>query len=160
MKQVITITLAVFLTTSCARTFTGERQDFNNGWKFAICAGTALLETPVTVFDDGALPTDEQILDVPYGCNLPEPSDGESILASSICPEDSDRLCDPDFDDSSWRELRLPHDWAVEGDFNRLNPSGTGGGALPGGIGWYRKHFRIDEKLRGKTLHIDFDGAL
>ena len=159
MKQVITITLAVFLTTSCARTFTGERQDFNNGWKFAICAGTALLETPVTVFDDGALPTDEQILDVPYGCNLPEPSDGESILASSIGPEDSDRLCDPDFDDSSWRELRLPHDWAVEGDFNRLNPSGTGGGALPGGIGWYRKHFRIDEKLRRKTVYIDFDGV-
>ena len=46
---------------------------------------------------------------------------------------------DPAFDDSGWRELELPHDWAVEGDFSIDNPSGTGGGALPGGIGWYRK---------------------
>ena len=43
------------------------------------------------------------------------------------------------FDDSGWREVELPHDWAVEGDFSIDNPSGTGGGALPGGIGWYRK---------------------
>lgn len=44
-------------------------------------------------------------------------------------------------DDSLWRKLDLPHDWAIEGDFCKDNPSGTGGGALPGGIGWYRKHF-------------------
>ena len=37
-----------------------------------------------------------------------------------------------DYDDSGWRELELPHDWAVEGDFSIDNPSGTGGGALPG----------------------------
>ena len=35
-----------------------------------------------------------------------------------------------------WRILTLPHDWAVEGEFSKDNPSGTGGGALPGGIGW------------------------
>ncbi|MDE5711235.1 MAG: glycoside hydrolase family 2, partial [Bacteroides sp.] len=45
----------------------------------------------------------------------------------------------PDYDDSAWRKLNLPHDWAIEGDFSEDNPSGTGGGALPGGIGWYRK---------------------
>ena len=45
------------------------------------------------------------------------------------------------YDDSGWRKLNLPHDWAVEGDFSKDNPSGTGGGALPGGIGWYRKSF-------------------
>lgn len=44
-----------------------------------------------------------------------------------------------DFRDSSWRSLDLPHDWAIEGSFSKDNPSGTGGGALPGGIGWYRK---------------------
>ena len=48
---------------------------------------------------------------------------------------------DPSYDDSDWRQLELPHDWAVEGDFSPENPSGTGGGALPGGIGWYRKTF-------------------
>lgn len=46
-----------------------------------------------------------------------------------------------DTDDSSWRSLDLPHDWAVEGDFSEDNPCGTSGGALPGGTGWYRKHF-------------------
>ena len=44
---------------------------------------------------------------------------------------------DLSYDDSDWRQLELPHDWAVEGDFSPENPSGTGGGALPGGIGWY-----------------------
>ena len=42
----------------------------------------------------------------------------------------------PGFDDRAWRKLNLPHDWAIEGDFSKDNPSGTGGGALPGGSGW------------------------
>ncbi len=62
-----------------------------------------------------------------------------------------------DYDDSGWRKLSLPHDWAIEGDFSINNPSGTGGGALPGGIGWYRKHF--DWHPDGKLVFIDFDGA-
>lgn len=53
-----------------------------------------------------------------------------------------------DFDDSQWRKLNLPHDWAIEGSFSKDNPSGTGGGALPGGIGWYRKHFRLSDIVR------------
>lgn len=32
----------------------------------------------------------------------------------------------PDYDDSSWRLLDLPHDWSIEGDFSADNPSGTG----------------------------------
>lgn len=65
----------------------------------------------------------------------------------------------PDFDDSAWRVLELPHDWAVEGDFSIENPSGTGGGALPGGIGWYRKTFVPSSEESGKLWRIDFDGA-
>ena len=49
-----------------------------------------------------------------------------------------------DYDDSGWRRLDVPHDWAIEGDFYAGNPSGAGGGALPGGIGWYRKKFTVD----------------
>ena len=49
----------------------------------------------------------------------------------------------PSFDDSQWRQLNLPHDWAIEGDFSADNPSGPGGGALPGGKGWDRKNLGI-----------------
>lgn len=65
----------------------------------------------------------------------------------------------PDYDDTAWRILNLPHDWAIEGEFSRDNPSGTGGGALPGGIGWYRKTFIVDKADEGKRLYIDFDGV-
>ncbi len=64
----------------------------------------------------------------------------------------------PEFDDSQWRILNLPHDWAIEGDFDRSNPSGTGGGALPGGKGWYRKSFRVDKKMKQMNVSIEFDG--
>ena len=64
-----------------------------------------------------------------------------------------------DFDDSRWRHLNLPHDWAIEGEFSRENSSGPGGGALPGGIGWYRKTFLADKSDAGRCLKIDFDGV-
>ncbi len=48
-------------------------------------------------------------------------------------------------DDSGWRLLDLPHDWSIEGEFSDTNPASPGGGALPGGIGWYRKTFRVSD---------------
>ena len=36
----------------------------------------------------------------------------------------------PDYDDTAWRILHLPHDWAIEGEFSKDNPSGTGGGGI------------------------------
>ncbi len=72
---------------------------------------------------------------------------------------DSAAYSQPDFNDSSWRSLNLPHDWAIEGDFSKENPSGTGGGALPGGIGWYRKTFTVLGYKEGEKVYIDFDGA-
>lgn len=60
------------------------------------------------------------------------------------------------FDDSSWRELHLPHDWAIEGEFSENNPSGPNGGALPGGIGWYRKHFVSPSS---EKTFVEFDGV-
>ena len=65
----------------------------------------------------------------------------------------------PDSDDSTWRILSLPHDWSIEGDFSLDNPSTPGGGALPGGIGWYRKTFTLPEPDRGKVVYVDFDGV-
>ena len=63
------------------------------------------------------------------------------------------------FDDSQWRQLNLPHDWSIEGEFSESAPAGTGGGALPGGLGWYRKTFTIPLTTKGKLIFIEFDGV-
>jgi beta-galactosidase len=63
------------------------------------------------------------------------------------------------FDDSQWRKLNLPHDWSIEGEFSKDNPATPGGGALPGGIGWYRKTFMEPESEKGKLVFIQFDGV-
>ncbi len=63
------------------------------------------------------------------------------------------------FDDSAWRKLNVPHDWSIEGEFSEKNPATVGGGALPGGIGWYRKSFKVTaDDLKG-CVFIDFDGV-
>ena len=73
---------------------------------------------------------------------------------------DSAQMAGRSYQDGHWRMLNLPHDWAIEGDFLASNPSGAGGGALPGGIGWYRKHFFIDsERISGSRYFIEFDGV-
>lgn len=63
-----------------------------------------------------------------------------------------------DFHDFSWRTLNLPHDWSIEGEFNEKNPAGFGGGALPGGIGWYKKTFTLEHPDSSKRIAIQFDG--
>jgi beta-galactosidase len=65
----------------------------------------------------------------------------------------------PAFDDSKWRQLNLPHDWAIEGPFDpNLNPHT---GALPYfGTGWYRKSFTVPANGKGKYFSIEFDGAM
>ncbi|HVW94584.1 MAG TPA: beta-galactosidase GalB [Mucilaginibacter sp.] len=61
--------------------------------------------------------------------------------------------------DAAWRQLDLPHDWSIEGKFSKDNPAKPEGGALPGGIGWYRKTFTIPADSKGKLVYIDFDGV-
>jgi beta-galactosidase len=72
---------------------------------------------------------------------------------------ESDGAEKPDFDDSNWKLLRLPHDWAIEGPFDeKLNPST---GALPiSGTGWYRKSFLLPQNAQGRVFTIVFDGAM
>lgn len=76
----------------------------------------------------------------------------------SFSLSDNLKASETDFDDKEWRVLNLPHDWAIEGDFSKDNPSGTGGGALPGGTGWYRKTFIPSNEDSDKIIRIDFDG--
>ncbi len=63
------------------------------------------------------------------------------------------------YKDSSWRQLNLPHDWSIEGEFSKDNPSTPEGGALPTGIGWYRKTFKLSEAQMAGKVFIDFDGV-
>ena len=63
------------------------------------------------------------------------------------------------FNDAAWRHVQLPHDWSIELPFDSASPTGTGGGALRGGIGWYRKTFTLPPTSKGKNIFIDFDGV-
>lgn len=63
------------------------------------------------------------------------------------------------FDDSSWRELNLPHDWSIEFDFDRNSPEEGEAGFLRGGTGYYRKKFVLPNTLTGKRISIDFGGV-
>ena len=73
---------------------------------------------------------------------------------------DSTQMSQVDYNDGYWRRLNVPHDWAREGDFFVGNPSGAGGGALPGGIGWYRKHFEVkSEEVKREKFFLEFDGV-
>lgn len=155
MKKLI-FPIVMALAVSCAgNVLKPENGDynFNEGWKFCICDSTADLSTPSFVFEES------ENMEIPYGCALPLAEDGPSLLALSIGPKDSPELAEPQFDDSQWRILNLPHDWAIEGDFNRKNPSGTNGGALPGGIGWYRKSFFAPRGIGSKQVRLEFDGV-
>ncbi len=62
------------------------------------------------------------------------------------------------YNDAGWRVLTLPHDWSIEGSFDVKHPATTSGGALPGGIGWYRKTFTLPAGAPHKKSYIEFDG--
>lgn len=61
------------------------------------------------------------------------------------------------WDDSAWRRVTLPHDWAVEHPFDICWASGTG--YLPGGTGWYRKHFQLSEEDAARRVRLTFQGV-
>jgi beta-galactosidase len=71
----------------------------------------------------------------------------------------------PQFDDSGWRLLDLPHDWSIEdmpgteSPFNRDAISQVSGGFTTGGTGWYRKSFNMPSELAAKRIIIQFDGV-
>jgi beta-galactosidase len=65
----------------------------------------------------------------------------------------------PDFDDSQWELLDVPHDWAILDTFSPDNPSGHPGGFASAGIGWYRKYFTLDRSDLSSNVSIEFDGV-
>lgn len=103
-----------------------------------------------------------------FGCttaaaNTPSPvlfgeaqSFDDGWLFSLSDPADA---AEPEFDDSQWRRLDLPHDWSIEG---RLSPAlASCTGYLPAGVAWYRKSFIHSRRLTndsGEKCYIYFEG--
>lgn len=75
----------------------------------------------------------------------------------SFILDDDSNYAQPGIDTKKWRELNLPHDWSIEGQFDSTHPARNAGGALPGGIGWYRKTFTVT--AGDKKHYIEFDGV-
>src|SRR5580698_30052 len=69
------------------------------------------------------------------------------------------------YDDSKWRSLNLPHDWAVELPFvwdDTLAPHGykpVGRRYPETSVGWYRREFDVAASDAGRRVAIEFDGA-
>lgn len=66
---------------------------------------------------------------------------------------DDSTIVNPTFDDSQWRKLTLPHDWSIEGQLSPSLASCTG--YLPGGIAWYRKHFKITDDAARHYIYFE-----
>ena len=69
----------------------------------------------------------------------------------------SNEVLSASFDDRQWQRIQLPHDYVLDGTYDRANDPKHG--YLPVVVGWYRKHLFISESARGRILRLDFDGA-
>jgi beta-galactosidase len=128
-----------------------ERLLFNENWRFQR--------------DDPA--GAEGVLAYPNIKDWVRATGNEFVLTSSAVkstrpagnPGDNVAYTRTDFNDAAWRALNLPHDWAIEGAFLRELPGETGKRPYAG-VGWYRKHFQVSDKDKGKQFYLDFDGAM
>lgn len=62
-----------------------------------------------------------------------------------------------ELNDADWDNVDLPHDFSITQDFTSSGEAESG--FLPGGTGWYRKHFTLAESLNGKRIVLNFDGV-
>ena len=73
----------------------------------------------------------------------------------------------PKFNDSTWRQLDLPHDWAVELPFENVDNFDLMahgyrpvGGLFPeNSVGWYRRNLELTKADSGRRLAVTFDGV-
>jgi beta-galactosidase len=73
---------------------------------------------------------------------------------------DSEGAERPNFGDSDWRNVDLPHDWAIAGPFDQHAPATGSGAFLPSGVAWYRKHFTLPASSAGRRVFVEFDGVM
>ncbi len=64
------------------------------------------------------------------------------------------------FDSSAWRKVDVPHDWSIEGNFDKAAPAGGAGGWLPTGVAWYRKEIKNARPSAGEHVWVEFDGIM
>lgn len=64
----------------------------------------------------------------------------------------------PSFNDASWETVRLPHDWSILAGYQQENTAASTG-FTEGGIGWYRKTFRMPKSDKNRIIRIEFDGV-
>ncbi len=65
----------------------------------------------------------------------------------------------PDFNDTAWREVRVPHDWGVDKPFDSDRPYGDAFLDVTG-IGWYRLKIDVPAEWKGRTVYFECDGAM
>jgi beta-galactosidase len=107
---------------------------------------------------DGVLNQGNRTLDFDHGwkfqlVNIADTTDPTGLYGNSGNP----LAAAPGFDDQTWRDVTLPHDWSIEQQPAATNSGSTG--YFPGGLGWYRKTFTLPKSMTGKTLSVDFDGV-
>ncbi len=69
-----------------------------------------------------------------------------------------DTASKPDFNDSEWKAVKVPHDWSIEEGYQKENTAASSG-FVPGGIGWYRKAFTLSEADKERVIQVVFDGV-
>ncbi|MBN8877727.1 MAG: DUF4982 domain-containing protein [Sphingobacteriales bacterium] len=107
----------------------------------------------------------------------------EKVLKKWILPSANDFIKDPakqhqrpvgnpgsdfsfvqnNFNDNAWQQVKLPHDWAINGPFYEGNNAIVGGGMgrLPSqGVAWYRRKLDISAADKSKSVYLDIDGAM
>jgi beta-galactosidase len=141
-----------------------ERISINDGWKFqrTTTIPDKLIydrrpdvsnSTDLEVLKDWILPTANDF--------IADPAKRHQRPVGS--PKSSVIYVQKGFDDSSWKDVTLPHDWAIAGPFlTEPNPIiGGGMGRLPvHGIAWYRRKLSKSAADEGKLVYLDIDGAM
>ena len=64
---------------------------------------------------------------------------------------------DPNYNDSAWRDVDLPHDYSIEQEYSKSGEAESG--YLLGGTGWYRKTFSITPEWKNKVVSVNFGGV-
>ena len=134
----------------CANTsMVRERININRDWRYQIDdpdgVGAALHYSRLKPY---LLPCANDFIIFGKRYQRPEGNPGENIA-----------YVKSDFDDSEWRHLNLPHDWAIEGPFN-IDYNGLTGKLPYWGIRWYRKTLELSQDDAGKQIYLDIDGAM
>lgn len=79
------------------------------------------------------------------------------ISSTSNASYNSTTEAGKNYNDDSWDNISIPHDWSIYNSFNSNSPSGYEGGYLDGGDAWYRFKLKT-AKLEGQKVYIYFDG--